>query len=78
MKCKTCKFWNANNSHLYIGLGICDKIQEFNIATIEDSKGDRRFKSSFENEKAFTQDYESYMSFLLTKPDFGCVMYEEK
>ena len=79
--CATCAHWKSDSGYSALNqpLGKCEKLTMFWEATEWDDEGDgRRLRKGHENDKAFTQDGSDYMAHLLTRPDFGCVMHEEK
>lgn len=64
-KCKTCKYWDTEDIHAKPDAGRC------HLATTQYWKdgSDWLFWAS--------DDIQAYDPFLITKPEFGCVCWEE-
>ena len=72
--CGTCKHWGSVCSTRFRGDLKCgDQKRCGRIADASDVG-----ESELINETAYTEDGEDYYSALLTKPDFGCVLWEAK
>lgn len=90
--CGKCKHWDkgcdSESTSYYwqqksMGLGVCTKVHQFWNATEwsndEDAEDDTRIpKEKHKCDLAFVQDGSDYWALLLTKPEFGCVQFEEK
>lgn len=63
--CKNCKWWDTEDEDAEEGTGRCLKAVE------QWAPGGRESPMQ-------TLDGSQYMALLLTKPDFGCVLFEEK
>lgn len=82
MKCKDCKHWEreylrdkwADNPTQEVKK--CNKVKMFWDSTDWDKEGDRRI--FLNDDLAFVQDGSDYHAELLTKSEFGCVMWEAK
>lgn len=64
MRCDQCKFWNAGDAHT-APAGTCGRGKSRNGFPVDATT------------KAWAEDNESYAAYLVTKPDFGCVMFEQ-
>ena len=68
IKCKDCKHWRQDHnwfSYSLDGFGVCGKIEHC-------ERGEKV------KELAAVNDAEDYHAVLITLPEFGCVMAEEK
>ena len=73
--CGTCEHWGNAKGKIFPGNlnGHGDQKKCFRIADSADFSN-----SVLENEPAYTEDGSGYYSALMTKPDFGCVLWEPK
>jgi hypothetical protein len=78
MYCKDCKYWNTDDSEIYLGLGKCQSVMEFWKAREYNEEFEEVFKREAKNIKAFAADGDSYCAYLLTKENFGCVDFKAK
>lgn len=75
MNCKDCEHWQAKEESL--GLGKCERVKLLWDCVDYDENYDRVIVGGHENDLAFAQDGSDYRASLLTKPEFGCVQFEE-
>jgi hypothetical protein len=78
MNCKDCKHWDAENrSHgMKAEIHKCKRMKMFwDCSDWSEDGNDRIFT---DDSLAFVQDGSDYYAELLTKPEFGCAMWEEK
>lgn len=78
-RCKECGYWEDADicAGQYLDMGRCKKkVEQFWDNTQWTKGGEREFKDP--NVLALTQDGSDYISMLLTKPAFGCVMFHAK
>ena len=71
--CGTCKHWGSIEKNVYRNEGPggqkrCGRIVD----------GTNTSNNELQNERAYTEDGEDYYSAIMTKPDFGCVLWEPK
>lgn len=82
MQCKDCKHWNDKDNDYGLGVGVCQRAKMFWDSTywkeLEDDDCARAFTKESEGELAFVQDGSDYKAELITRPEFGCVQFEEK
>ena len=76
--CGTCKHWGVDlrNSHQDTSCGPGDQKRCFRIADSSEHVFDG--EHVLDDEPAYTADGSGYYSAILTKPDFGCVLWEAK
>lgn len=68
INCKDCQFWDTENStYRSFGIGTCLAIPEEFYFDYDD-----------ETQLAYTDDVDNELSFLATRPNFGCVLGEKK
>lgn len=82
MKCKDCKHWATEelidkwSDNPTREVKKCRKVKMFWDSTDWDYKGKKR--TFLNDDLAFVQDGSDYHAELLTKAEFGCVMWEAK
>ena len=65
-RCKDCKWWDRDEDEAKgMGRGRCLKAME-------------KWADNSEESLMITLDGSHYMALLLTKPDFGCILFEEE
>ncbi len=76
--CGTCRHWGVDlrNSRQDTLAGWVDQKRCYRIADSSEHVFDN--EHVLDDEPAYTQDGSGYFSALLTKPDFGCVLWEPK
>lgn len=66
IQCKNCKHWGEPNSYERQGFRECNRIADW-----YDTENN-------EDALAMPVDHENYKAWFETRPDFGCVLGEEK
>ena len=75
-RCATCRHWDAEPHSENMQVHRCRRVLEWWEATSWDDDGERVWKPEAADVLAFTNDGSSYRADLLTRPEFGCVMWE--
>ena len=76
--CANCSRWKQTDAGYYDGFGGCAAVPQYWESIVLDDDGNEVIADEYKDTKAFTQDASDYVSMLLTRPDFGCVMFEEQ
>lgn len=78
MKCKDCKYWELISDYASVNSEVkkCKRMKMFWDCTDWDDDCEKRIFT--DDSLAFVQDGSDYYAELLTKADFGCVMWEER
>lgn len=76
--CKTCTHWQPNDNHWSKSSPVkrCNRVKMYWDSTEWSDDGEER--TFTDDSLAFVQDGSDYHAELLTKADFGCVMWESE
>lgn len=76
MNCKDCKHWDYDKDfygNIRKDIGVCRRVKMFWDCSMWNEEGTRIFT---DDSLAFVQDGSDYHAELLSRPEFGCVMWE--
>jgi hypothetical protein len=78
-RCATCKWWSDEPESASLSVRRCLRVLQWWDATEWDDDGmDLKWTAEASGVLAFADDGSSYRAGLLTRPEFGCVMWEGK